>query len=310
MEDQLTTRQVAEALNVSESSVKRWCDRGAIPTVRTVGGHRRIPLNGFLRFLEETNREAAFSKIPESSSDAEAEVEEGIDNGPVAVDTCDSQLCGSLEALLPQFERAVIEGNELKCLTLLTKYYAQNSCFAKLADEFIAATFRRLGELWDCGSLEIYQERRGCEVCHRVLHEFRRLMPEVSSSAPVAIGASPAGDQYTLPNQIIELVLQECGWRATNLGPNLPFSTIAQAVLTYKPKLLWLSVSHLDDAESFVGSYRDFHRQLPEGTIVVLGGRALHDDLRPRLKYTGHCDNMQQLAAFASALRTNPLLMA
>ena len=50
VEDQLTTRQVAEALSVSESSVKRWCDQGAIPTIRTVGGHRRIPLDGLLRF--------------------------------------------------------------------------------------------------------------------------------------------------------------------------------------------------------------------------------------------------------------------
>lgn len=289
MEDQLTTRQVAEALNVSESSVKRWCDRGAIPTVRTLGGHRRIPLEGFLKFLEETNREALVLK-PKEPNDLPV-----VDGGH------------SLETLLPQFEKAVIEGNELKSLTVLTQYYSTHACFAKLADEFIAATFRRLGELWDCGSLEIYQERRGCEVCHRVLHDFRRLLPAPPANAPIAIGASPTGDQYTLPSQIIELVLQECSWRATNLGPNLPFDTIARAVDKYQPRLLWLSVSHLDDEESFIKSYCEFQSQLPPQTIVVLGGRALHDNLRPRLKYTGHCDNMQQLAAFASAIRTNPL---
>ena len=258
VEDQLTTRQVAEALNVSESSVKRWCDRGAIPTVRTLGGHRRIPLDGLLRFLEETNRQSLFSK-PNEPNSCEAPVVEG---------------CCDLETLLPQFEKAVIEGDELKCLNVLTQYYSHNTSFAKLADEFIGATFRRLGELWDCGNLEIYQERRGCEVCHRVLHDFRRLLPEAAAWAPIAIGASPAGDQYTLPSQIIELVLQECSWRATNLGPNLPFETIARAVSTYQPRLLWLSVSHLDDEESFVQNYREFQSQLPAQTIVVLGGRA------------------------------------
>jgi MerR family transcriptional regulator, light-induced transcriptional regulator len=291
VEDQLTTRQVAEALNVSESSVKRWCDRGAIPTVRTLGGHRRIPLDGFLRFLEETNREALVSKPKESNS----------------CETPTLEACCDVAALLPQFEKAVIEGNELKCLTVLTQYYSQNSSFAKLADDFIAATFHRLGELWDCGSLEIYQERRGCEVCHRVLHDFRRLLPAPPANAPVAIGASPSGDQYSLPNQLIELVLQECSWQATNLGPNLPFETIASAVATYQPRLLWLSVSYLEDEESFVQNYCEFQKYLPSQTIVVLGGRALHDRLRPRLKYTGHCDNMQQLSAFASAVRSNPL---
>lgn len=291
MEDQLTTRQVAEALNVSESSVKRWCDRGAIPTVRTLGGHRRIPLNGFLKFLEGTNREVLALK-PQEPNSHEAPVFEG---------------CCALETLLPQFEKAVLEGDELKCLTLLTQYHSHNASFAKFADEFIAATFRRLGELWKCGNLEIYQERRGCEVCHRVLHEFRRLLPDTPANAPTAIGASPAGDPYTLPNQLIELVLQECSWRAINLGPNLPFETIARAVSNYQPRLLWLSVSHLDDEESFVKNYAEFQSQLPAHTVVVLGGRALHDNLRPRLKYTGHCDNMQQLSAFAAAIRSNPL---
>lgn len=287
VEDQLTTRQVADALSVSESSVKRWCDRGAIPTIRTLGGHRRIPLEGLLKFLEETNRQVLVpSKLKEP-----AEPHSRLVQAPE-----------ELEDLLPQFESAVIAGDEVTCRSLLTKYYARHESFAKLADEFIAATFHRIGELWDCGSLEVYQERRGCEVCHRVLHEFRRLVPDAPPNAPVAIGAAPSQDQYTLPSQIIELVLRECSWRATNLGANLPFDTIAQAVHSYQPKLLWLSVSHIENEGKFVDEFATFSRQLPAHTLVILGGRALNDGLRPKLKYTAHCDNMQQLAAFASAL--------
>jgi excisionase family DNA binding protein len=56
VDDNFTPKQVAQALQVSESSVKRWCDRGLIRTDRTVGGHRRIPLDNLLEFLESTNR--------------------------------------------------------------------------------------------------------------------------------------------------------------------------------------------------------------------------------------------------------------
>jgi len=56
VEDSFTPKQVATALQVSESSVKRWCDRGVIRTDRTLGGHRRIPLENLMEFLESTNR--------------------------------------------------------------------------------------------------------------------------------------------------------------------------------------------------------------------------------------------------------------
>ncbi len=243
-----------------------------------------------MKFLEDTNRQVLVPAKLKENDEPTLRFPDNVEP----------------EDLLPQFIEAVVQGDEPACRTLLTKHYAQHESFANLADEFIAATFHRLGELWDCGSLEVYQERRGCEVCHRVLHEFHRLIPAAPPNAPVAIGASPSGDQYTLPGQIIELVLRECSWRATNLGANLPFETIAQAARTYNPKLLWLSVSHLEDEAKFVTNYAAFREQLPAQTLVILGGRALHDGLRPKLKYTAHCDNMQQLAAFASALHGSP----
>ena len=49
----LTPKQVAYAIEVSESSVKRWCDRGLIASVRTAGGHRRIPLDRLVDFVRQ-----------------------------------------------------------------------------------------------------------------------------------------------------------------------------------------------------------------------------------------------------------------
>ena len=51
MRDLLTPKQVSRAIDVSESSVKRWCDKGVIPTQYTAGGHRRITMSGLMEFL-------------------------------------------------------------------------------------------------------------------------------------------------------------------------------------------------------------------------------------------------------------------
>ncbi|GAB5405296.1 MAG: hypothetical protein Aurels2KO_35270 [Aureliella sp.] len=208
----------------------------------------------------------------------------------------------SLESLQREFEKALEEGNEAACTRALSGAFSLTKSFAQLADEFVAAAFHSLGEKWTCGEIEIYQERRGCEICSRSLHEFRRLIPESPINAPLALGGSPAGDNYSLPSQLLDLVFRECSWRTMNLGCNLPLETIIAAAEEHKPRMVWLSASHLEDPQKFVASYAKFHQALPKDTMVVLGGRALNDDLRPQLKYTGFCDSMQQLASLATAL--------
>ena len=57
MRELLTPKQVARAIQVSESSVKRWCDKGVIPTQYTAGGHRRIPISDLLVFLRSSKHQ-------------------------------------------------------------------------------------------------------------------------------------------------------------------------------------------------------------------------------------------------------------
>jgi MerR family transcriptional regulator, light-induced transcriptional regulator len=296
VESQLTTRQVASALQVSESSVKRWCDAGVIPTVRTVGGHRRIPLDGLLEFLEATNRQLV---RPEEIG-LTISMGRGLEARLTAGES--PELSEAITALREKFEEAVIVGDEKACRRVLSQWFAIEQKFSKLADELIAHTFHRLGELWSCQKLEVFEERRGCEICTQLLYELRRLIPEPAPNAPLAIGGSPEGDHYTLPSQMVEIVLRECGWRPSNLGVNLPLKTLAAAIRRSAPKMFWLSVSHIEDREFFLQSYREFCELIPKETVIVLGGRALDDRIRPHLRYTAHCDNLQQLARFATAM--------
>src|SRR4051794_29162640 len=52
----LSPRDLAIAANVSESSVKRWCDRGLIAFERTGGGHRRMKLTDAVGFLKSSGK--------------------------------------------------------------------------------------------------------------------------------------------------------------------------------------------------------------------------------------------------------------
>ena len=70
------------------------------------------------------------------------------------------------------------------------------------------------------------------------------------------------------------------------------------------PKIFWLSVSHVENPESFLLEFADFAKRLPKGIALVLGGYAMTDELRPKMAYAAYCDGMRQLAALAKTMKT------
>lgn len=293
MEESFTPKQVAHALQVSESSVKRWCDRGLIRTDRTLGGHRRIPLENLMEFLESTNRRlidpVAIGLAGGASLLREAEVSHSDS----------SQLAGMRE----EFERAILSGNESDARRILSAWYARTGGIVSVADDLIAPVFRSVGELWECGDLEVYQERRGCEICMRLIHELRRLLAEPSSNAPLAMGGTASGDQYQIPTQLIDMTFREAGWRSVNLGCDLPFSSLLSAARKHMPKIFWLSVSYVPDEAKFIADCEHFAKQLPKGVLFTIGGAALYEGLRKRMTFSSYSDNMQQLAYLARTMK-------
>jgi methanogenic corrinoid protein MtbC1 len=163
----------------------------------------------------------------------------------------------------------------------------------------------RVGELWECGDMEVYQERLGCEICTRILDDCRDYVPVPLPDAPLAIGATPAGDPYTLATRMAELVLKESGWHSISLGNNLPLRTLAVAVRDKRPRLVWLSVSYIPDVDAFVDEYTEFHASLDPRVAVVIGGRALTESLRRRIRFFGYCESFQQLGEMAVTLKAN-----
>ncbi len=172
-----------------------------------------------------------------------------------------------------------------------------------ICDDVFAAAFRQIGSRWACGEAEVYQERRGCEITLRVLHELRSLLPPPHAGSPLAIGGAASGDQYSLGTTMAEIVLRDASWNAVSLGDNLPFDTMAAAIRHYRPKLFWLSCSHIAHESEFLAGYRELYDDLGMDVAFVVGGYALTEEVRQQMKYSAYCDNMQHFEGFAQMLR-------
>ncbi len=283
----LSPKQVARAIGVSESSLKRWCDRGLLASVRTAGGHRRLLLPDVLSFIKQqgfTLAEPQVIGLPASAS-----------TGGLSRNRARAQLT-----------EALTEGNYELCRQILCDLLLADQSFATIFDDIVAESFRDVGHLWDCGTVEVYQERRACEMVTRATHEFRSFIPEPSQNAPLAIGGTPGGDPYSLPTLMAELVLREAGWNAESLGTNLPFVTLAASIKDRRPKLFWLSVSSIAEEARFLEEFNEFSREaMAAGVSVCVGGRALPESIRVGMVYSRYCERMSDLATFATDLQND-----
>ncbi|HWB12978.1 MAG TPA: helix-turn-helix domain-containing protein [Pirellulales bacterium] len=280
----VSPKQAARAIGVSESSLKRWCDRGDLETVRTAGGHRKIAVAEVLRFARERHQALAAPELlglPSCSIHAEIGLKRG----------------GSRMAA------ALLEGDEPVARQVIFDLYLARHALCEIFDRVVAAAFHEIGDRWACREADVYQERRACQIALRILAELRKLVPPPRLKGWLAIGGTIEGDPYALPTAMAELVLRDCGFQATSLGPSIPVASLIAAVHQLRPKLFWLSVSYLGDGLDFVARFAELSKACTAaGAALVVGGQALTEDLRQQMAYAAYGDTMQHLQGFAKAL--------
>jgi len=312
VQPQFSPKQVAQALSVGESTVKRWCDAGCIRTVRTQGGHRRIPLNAVLDFLASSNYELSdpaaigLTSMPERSV---GEPNQSADIRSGSADSSGKDLNGGDTSSIQQtFLEALTRGEEGYCRRLLRERCDVHRSPTTACEELICHSMHAIGHAWERQAIEVYQERRAVGICDRLVMELRKELVdrvgEQSTRLPHAIGGAAEGDFYSLPSAMVELALCETGWLACNHGNNLPLETMEKAVRECQPALVWISISEVVDEARLVSQFNRLADALSDDIMLVVGGRGLTDQLRPRLRYTAYCDNLRQLVNLASALRT------
>jgi methanogenic corrinoid protein MtbC1 len=157
---------------------------------------------------------------------------------------------------------------------------------------------------WECGSLEIHKERQACQICRRVIDQLRQVT-RISNARFSALGGTLSDDYYELPTLMIETVLRDHGWNAMSLGTNLPGSAFFGAVEAEKPDLVWLSLSHVADRARTVADVNGLWDSLDSNVPLIVGGRALTEEMRRDIRYTAFRDTVGQLEDFLQSYHRN-----
>jgi methanogenic corrinoid protein MtbC1 len=278
----LSPKELAQAIGVSESSLKRWADKGMVKVIRTAGGHRRITVPEAIRFIRESKatlvdpRRLGLSDVGTVAENLPARGGEG-----------------------ERFYQLLRAGCAAEARGLLVSLYLSGQSTAAISDGPVKEAMWRLGDLWRHDPSGIFIEHRATDICMQAVNQLRLILPEPESGM-VAVGGAPAGDPYLLPSLLAATVLTAEGVHAVNLGPDTPFDTLRAAALEHEARLVWLSVSSAVEEREFLKELEALSTELSaSGVCVVLGGQRAEDLDLPRVDnlYLGR--SMGELIAFA-----------
>jgi excisionase family DNA binding protein len=272
----LSTHELADAIGVSESSMKRWIDAGKLTASRTEGGHRRVPLGEAMRFIRD-------QRTPIARPELLGLPEIGVDR------TRGDHLVTYL-----------LEGDSAAARGFLAARYLGGATIASLADGPIREAMHALGEQWRHDEAGVFVEHRGTEICLHAISALRAMMPPTPANALIAVGGAPSGDPYLLPSLLASFVAAEAGLDAINLGPETPLVAFDAAIATHGPRFLWMSLTTAP-TRALGRALAIWLDRVPRGISVVIGGQHAHalDGLPAHVQRVASMTQLADLAAAA-----------
>lgn len=280
----VTPKQLADALGVSASSVKRWADAGELLVARTAGGHRRIKVSEAFRFA----RQRGLSLI------APEHLGVGLEQAPGA--------SGGVHIGVSDLRAILERGDEAGTVRAITSHRTAGVRLARIADDLVASALVPIGELWHDDAAGIAVEHLATKGCYRAVQRMQELIPEPADDAPLALGAAFHGDQHGLGSLLCAAVLADQGWNAVDLGNTLPTAALLRYLEHRSPSLIWLSATNIvrrraaHDAFMSILDVADI-----KDAVVVIGGQGA-DSLPTDEPRCYRLTTMAELEAFAHGL--------
>jgi excisionase family DNA binding protein len=198
--------EAARRLGVSPATIQRWVDGGVLSSVRTDGGHRRVPVSEVRRVLSAERPDPA--------------------KGP-----------------LQKWVRALFEADAASLSALMLAARRRSGSWSFVAED-IAAALAEVGVLWELGTCKIFEEHAASEALRRAAASCSGQIA-LKSKAPSALLLTVAGDRHTLGLSLSELIIAEAGWRPRWLGDGPPAEELGALIEWRKPDLLVVAASRV-----------------------------------------------------------------
>lgn len=219
-----TPPQLAPLFGVNVSTIKRWADRGYLPTQKTSGGHRRISRDDLMKFIKTHPKHAKNSYVLKRLMNK---------------DFCPDDNCWQ------DYYKYLLKNENMQAGQLLEKLYLGGTNIINVLRLVITPTMRHIADEWAANKITVYEEHRISFNIRTHLQRLDQFIPEkLTKNSPCGILTCAPGEYHEMPLQLIALLFKLNGWKTHILGINIKISELLKAADKIKPQLMIISKTY------------------------------------------------------------------
>jgi len=257
MEHIFSSKQVAEFLGVNESSVKRWADSGMLGCYKTPGGHRKFKKNDIMLFSIKYSYELKRNAFSDQYSDTLQE--QAFDFGKINTVLLKKLFTYSDEEILDYIYSLHIKGLSI----------------TELYDSVIGNTMKVIGEMWKKKKITIEQEHILTSKITKALIKLHGRLEQKLKNGLTAFCGCLEKEFHELPLLTVNNALQYNGWNTIYAGVNLPVKSFISGIEAYKPDMVCLSSTIIEDKARFKKDVKKIYdASKAVGASFIIGGSA------------------------------------
>ena len=138
---------------------------------------------------------------------------------------------------------ALLEGDRTRASRLIMDAAASGSTVPELCLEVLFPAQQEVGRMWQIDEINVAEEHFATSTTKMILAQLRLRASVRQPSGKSVLTASVMGNQHDIGLQAVADFFEMDGWKVIHLGSDMPIPDLVQAVESYQPDLLALSVS-------------------------------------------------------------------
>lgn len=289
----ISTREVANLLSVTETTIKRWTNSGQLKCVKTLGGHRKYMLTEVENFAKENNIPISGVTTPLRKGELEK----------LSFAIFSKNMRKTVEVILEEILQGDREGT-FQSLMYLVKNRMK---LVDIIDDIIKPAMEEVGYLWETKKLEVEQEHLASDTIKTALSRLFIYLPRQSANNIKVLLACSEGETHDIGLQALAYELELKGYGIHYLGANTPFRSLIKAIKAEKPDYIFLSASAPSiPKKDFIKGFKSLTKAAKEinGKLVVGGGYFLSLD-KNEINYDFIANTLKETISFIKKSITN-----